>query len=549
MNDLRYDFGYTSSSTYARAARLIASSTRPGIVVDLGAGVGTLAEPLGHFGFGHLGLDSDPDNVAAMRRRGRAAGEIDLTASDLVERVHEALRTAQVGDDSPVAAVVFLDVIEHLPDPEAVLGRARDLVESLSARRPDDPPLLVVSIPNVAHVDLAAKLLLGRWDVTDVGLLDRTHITLFDEARLDALMRSTGFAECGRLDVVQPVTEQRFPPDLPSHGDTTLGRFVRDVRTRATASGETYQFVRAYRVAPADVASAEIASVDDAPPPFLSVIMRTQARRSSITDALTALAAQHDDDFEVLLMLHRAEPEAAAAVEELVGSFAPELGRRVHVHRVAEGGRSRPLNEALAVARGRYVALLDDDDVVTSDWVGAFRRGADRAPGRVVRARCVVQWIEETPGALADFAPVSGFEPMYPDTFHFLDHVRSNRSPPCSYAVPMGVVRALDLRFDDELRTCEDWKFLMDAARHAGAESDPAVTSVYRRWRGAGGSAAVEDEQTWIDDHLQVLADLDTTPTLVPPGALGEIHRLYERVEELERQLGLRGPDDPPYRA
>ena len=35
---------------------------------------------------------------------------------------------------------------------------------------------LVLSVPNVTHKDLALKLLIGRRDVTEAGLLDHTHV-------------------------------------------------------------------------------------------------------------------------------------------------------------------------------------------------------------------------------------------------------------------------------------------------------------------------------------------------------------------------------------
>lgn len=563
MSELRYDFGFTWTSTYARAARLIASSVRSGTVVDLGAGVGSQAEPLDHFGFGYIGLDVDPANVEAMRERGRSAAVVDLTGDDVVDRVIAALSDLGLSDDEPIAAVTMLDVVEHLPDPARVLGVVRTLVERLATRRPDEAPLFVVSIPNVAHLDIAAKLLGGRWDVTDVGLLDDTHITLFDEARLEREMHHAGFAECGRSDVVYPVTEQRFPVDLPGQGETTLAAFLRDLHLRGTTAGETYQFVRAYRVLPGvdeapGLGTSAAPEADDAveavePAPFLSVVVRTRGDRSSLTDTLTALAAQDDDDLEVLLMVHApddaAGDEALAAVTPTVAAYPGRFRDRVHVHRVVGGGRSRPLNEALAVARGRYLGVLDDDDVVTGDWVGAFRRAAEREPGRIVRSRCVVQWMDEAANGVADFAAVSGFEAPYPDDFDLLDHIRANRSPTCSYAVPMEAVRTLGARYDEDLRVCEDWGFLLDLARFVGVAGDDAVTSVYRRWRGDGGSAGAEAERVWIDDHWKVVADLDTTPTLVPAGSLARIHRLYEYVERLERELGRRGDDDLPYRS
>ena len=534
MNDrLRYDFEFSWGSTYARAARLIASTCRVGRVLDLGAGVGSLGAAVETFGFSYLGGDLDPANVEAMRERGRSAFALDLLGNDVVDQV-----AAEVEQGPPIVAIAALDVIEHLPDLDRTMRVLSDVVDRLAA---DEPPVLVVSIPNVAHYDLAAKLLLGRWDVTEVGLLDSTHITLFDERRLDATF--VGWEELGRADVVIPDTEQQEPLGLPVFGSTTLRDHLRSLRDRAGRHGSTYQFVRAYRCATAESTAASAVSRTR---PFLSVLTRTRGDRASLVETLTTLAAQHDDDFEVRLLVHHPDHAVVAEVEALVGSFTSSFAERVYVHHVDHGGRSAPLNIGLETARGRYVAVLDDDDVVTSDWVTTFKRLAAESPGRVVRAGVVAQWVERRDDEVG-FETVSGFEAMYPPTLDVIDTIRSNRSPPSSYAVPLGAVRALGLSYDDSLRVCEDWKFELEALRVCGAASDPAVTSVYRRWVD-GGSAAEEERQTWIDDHERVIDDLDAAPTLLPPGSLRRIHRLYERIESLERELGRRGPDDLPHR-
>ena len=67
-----------------------------------------------------------------------------------------------------------------------------------------------------------------------------------------------------------------------------------------------------------------------------------------------SLAAQHDRDLEVLLMVHRDDPETLARIQGEVAAFEPGFSERVRVHQVRGGGRSRPLNEALASARAEY---------------------------------------------------------------------------------------------------------------------------------------------------------------------------------------------------
>ena len=48
--------------------------------------------------------------------------------------------------------------------------------------------------------------------------------------------------------------------------------------------------------------------------PFLTVLVRTQGKRiEPLRDALLCLAAQSDQDFEVIVLDHDSEPDAAAA--------------------------------------------------------------------------------------------------------------------------------------------------------------------------------------------------------------------------------------------
>ena len=133
-------------------------------------------------------------------------------------------------------------MIEHLVDPARVFADLARLVERLGG------PTLVVSIPNVTHIDIATKLLLGRWDMTTTGLLDDTHVTFFDHARVDAFTAAAGFVEVDRRDKQMTVTEQEFPLDHPAVSRaTTLRQFAEAVRELPDDHRDTYQFVRAYR--------------------------------------------------------------------------------------------------------------------------------------------------------------------------------------------------------------------------------------------------------------------------------------------------------------
>lgn len=97
--------------------------------------------------------------------------------------------------------VLCLDVLEHLPDPWALVRRLSPL---LAARG-----RLIVSVPNIRHWKFVWRLLArGDFIYRDAGLLDRTHLRFF--------VRSTAIelATCGGLSLVGAVSAQTWPfPD------------------------------------------------------------------------------------------------------------------------------------------------------------------------------------------------------------------------------------------------------------------------------------------------------------------------------------------------
>jgi hypothetical protein len=81
--------------------------------------------------------------------------------------------------------VVLADVLEHLPDPAALL---RDLKNALT-----DEGLLIASVPNVAHWSVRRNLAFGRFDYEPSGIMDATHLRWFTRSTLTHLVESCGF--------------------------------------------------------------------------------------------------------------------------------------------------------------------------------------------------------------------------------------------------------------------------------------------------------------------------------------------------------------------
>jgi SAM-dependent methyltransferase len=122
-----------------------------------------------------------------LRRRGHHVTGIELVP-EMAERARrwlDSVVTADVERDGfpfPAAsfdALVFADVLEHLVDPWRVL---REAVELLA-----EDGVVVASIPNVQNIDVLRRLLRGRWDYRERGILDIGHLRFFTLHSIRAL--------------------------------------------------------------------------------------------------------------------------------------------------------------------------------------------------------------------------------------------------------------------------------------------------------------------------------------------------------------------------
>jgi glycosyltransferase involved in cell wall biosynthesis len=82
--------------------------------------------------------------------------------------------------------LLLLDVIEHLPNPEA-------FIEQLRKQFDYEPKRLVLTTPNVGFAVPRLMLLLGQFNYGKVGILSRSHTRLFTFRSIQRLLRDAGF--------------------------------------------------------------------------------------------------------------------------------------------------------------------------------------------------------------------------------------------------------------------------------------------------------------------------------------------------------------------
>ncbi|MBP9150241.1 MAG: class I SAM-dependent methyltransferase [Rhodoferax sp.] len=158
--------------------------------------------------------------LAWLQQTGRAAYTAGVEISELaaqvarqhVGEVHcaDMERTEVSFAGGKFDLVLCLDVLEHLVDPWAMVDR-------LVRQQLVPGGTIIVSVPNIRHFKVLLPLVFqGRWDYTEAGHLDRTHLRFFTRRSAIALLshrhlsvpecHDTGFEGWSRKNLLNTLT-------------------------------------------------------------------------------------------------------------------------------------------------------------------------------------------------------------------------------------------------------------------------------------------------------------------------------------------------------
>ena len=131
---------------------------------------------------------------------------------------------------------------------------------------------------------------------------------------------------------------------------------------------------------------------------LISVIVTTYNREDALGAVLRSLAAQTDQDFEVIV----ADDGSGSATAELIGAWKAKVGHRLdHVWHDDRGFRAAEIrNRAILASRGSYCIFLDGDCIARPDFIATHRRLAE--PGWFVTGNRILLSDELTAAVLRD---------------------------------------------------------------------------------------------------------------------------------------------------
>ncbi len=145
------------------------------------------------------GIEYMPEPAAKSRARG----------------CYEAVLVGDIMDPATVAClergsfdfVLFGDVLEHLISPEQALRNVAPLLAPGGH--------VLICVPSIIHWSLRWKILRGRFEYTETGPLDRTHVHFFTPETARKLVKQEGFRIVQESGVVWlPSAAHRLPAKM-----------------------------------------------------------------------------------------------------------------------------------------------------------------------------------------------------------------------------------------------------------------------------------------------------------------------------------------------
>jgi 2-polyprenyl-3-methyl-5-hydroxy-6-metoxy-1,4-benzoquinol methylase len=82
--------------------------------------------------------------------------------------------------------IILADVLEHLPDPHQTLDKILGQISNNCS--------VIISVPNIANIWVRINLLFGKFNYSDRGILDRTHLHFFTKKTLVKMIQEANLS-------------------------------------------------------------------------------------------------------------------------------------------------------------------------------------------------------------------------------------------------------------------------------------------------------------------------------------------------------------------
>lgn len=142
-------------------------------ILDIGTGTGSNLELLASLGHEVTGMTISREEAGLCRRRGFRVV------------VADAARPLLPFGDRSFDGILLSHILEHLGEPANLLTAIRPVI--------DEGGAIYVALPNAVFYKQRWEFLRGRFQYSETGIMDRTHLRFFDVKSARSLIENAGY--------------------------------------------------------------------------------------------------------------------------------------------------------------------------------------------------------------------------------------------------------------------------------------------------------------------------------------------------------------------
>jgi GT2 family glycosyltransferase len=256
---------------------------------------------------------------------------------------------------------------------------------------------------------------------------------------------------------------------------------------------------------------------------LVSVIVRTKDRQKLLKRALASLANQTWKDFNVVLI-----NDGGRDVSSLIGSFQKYFPITYINHDVSRG-RTAAINAGLKCAQGKYIAYLDDDDILYPWHFEVLMQAIEMSGAKV--AYCNYN--------RALFADTDSLFPIQlvgvpPWEYNRNELLVQNHLPIHTYVHLRECIQKTGL-WNENLDRLEDYYFLLQLSAFFDFYHVKKVTCEYRYYIDSENSITARGRHKYLTAIQKIYKQFPVTESRLLHARQLVIHGLQNQVEEIER--------------
>lgn len=338
----------------------------------------------------YAGIEMSEEAADIARRHLDRVISADIEAVDL----HDVFGAENDGFD----LILAMDVLEHLNDPW-------DTLASLSQYlKPGG--YVVASIPNVQNITIINDLIKGKWRYEEAGLLDVTHLRFFtlealvkmfegaglqieatdhilnpviDVAKLketsnDLHQENISIANLTRQEMLQLFTYQylviaKKANAIPDSGEGEDAHSA--MASTCLPCGSTHGAFRAARQVPSSPAGG-MQTVQG----LVSIVILTFNQLEYTKECVKSIKRHTPQPHEIVFV----DNGSTDGTVQWLRQHVPDGGEHIIIENGRNLGFAKGCNQGIEASSGEYVLLLNNDVVVTENWLAGLLDCLKHAP-------------------------------------------------------------------------------------------------------------------------------------------------------------------------